>query len=308
MPRSLLLAGLLTACAAPPSDAALKDPLRGPSTARLAEGTATVQGMLAFLNDASTTFTLLDVDVGLDSRAARAIVAWRDGVDGVLGTADDRPFATLAQVDDRYYVGVSALARIQTWAEDHDWVPTDPDDLLGTWDSVSFTVAEADAVLNLVNSADTSTLDVDLGLDARAARSIVAAQPIDTVYTLSNLYYVGTRALEILKEAAAEVAESCDAPGWETLYVYDEGDGAWVDEVPAGFAAVVDAVLETDDWCGEATGEPWFVKATIDRYDCADVGYTIELGQEMLEYPGVVWYIEFVVDPSFDYELSACEV
>lgn len=114
---------------------------------------------------------------------------------------------------------------------------------------------------------------------------------------------MGGGALEILKAASAEEAE-CDKPGWDIGY-YDDLDDS---SVPAGMIAVVDEVLQNDEWCGEATGEPWFVRFTTDRYDCVDVGYVIELGQYMLEYPDVVWYIEFEVTADFDYTFSTCEV
>lgn len=181
---------LLAACASDslPSDAPAGVADTAPAISRITEGTATAQGMLAFLNDPTTTFELLDVDVALDARAAGSIIAWRDGVDAVNGTTDDRPISTVAEVDAGYYVGDSALGKIQAWAEENAWVPTDPDDLLGTWDGVSFTVAEAEAVLILANTGDADYLDDDLAMDARAVDSIVDARPIDTVYTLSGLY------------------------------------------------------------------------------------------------------------------------
>ncbi len=135
-------------------------------------------------------------------------------------------------------MGPSALARIEAWAVDHGWVPTDADDLLGTWDGVSFTVGEADAVLALCNVATVDELDVDIALDVRAVDSIIDARPIDPVFDLSGLYYVGTSALNRLKDAAASEAAVVDDPvviDFEDQFNHDEeidipdGDEAGVD-------------------------------------------------------------------------------
>jgi hypothetical protein len=55
-------------------------------------------GVLALLNDAGTTVTLLDVDAELDVRAARNLVAHRDGPDAQPATSDDDRFETVAEV------------------------------------------------------------------------------------------------------------------------------------------------------------------------------------------------------------------
>ena len=276
-------------------------------SARVAAGSAEEAGILAFLNDASTTFELLDNDVALDRRAAASITDYRNGVDRIQGTSDDRTYRTIDQVDARYYVGPSALKRLENWAFDWGWVPVNPDDALGTWDGVSFTVAEAEAVVTLANTAGPNTLDDTVGLDSRAVDSIGDARPVTSVYEISGLYFVGPSALTKLKDYA-EGEEGCDAPGWEIEYVYASDEQPWEERVPAGLVDLVDQVLETDDWCGEADGEPWFVKATIDRFNCEEKGYTLELGQGMLEYPEISWYIEFEVDVDFNAGYAVCEV
>ncbi len=275
--------------------------------ARIVEGSPEALGVIAFLNDANTTFALLDDQVGLDRRAAESIIAHRNGPDGELGWLQDNLFESIADVDDCYYVGNNALNKLHHWALDHNWVALDPNDELGVFDGVAFTVAQAEATVELANTAGPNYLDDNLGLDSRAVNSIVAARPIASVQHLSELYYVGKSALTTLKEAS-EGTPACDVEGWETLYIYDEGDGAWRSQLPAEYVAVVDEVVTKNNWCDEGNGSPWFVKATVDRFNCEDKGYTIELGQDMVEYPGVTWYIEFEVDQSFDWFISACEV
>jgi hypothetical protein len=277
------------------------------SAGRAIDGTPEAMGMLAFLNDESTTYDLLDIDVGLDRRAARSITDWRNGIDRTFGTVDDRPFKSIDTVDNRYYVGPSALGKIEAWAFDHGWVPTEGDDLLGIWDGVSFTVDEAVAVVALANTAGWSYLDDDLALDARAVDSIVAARPLSSIHELAELYYVGAGALTALKDDAVG-PESCDTPGWDIAYVYAGETEAWRSELPSELVAVIDDTLMRDDWCDEGVGQPWFVKATVDRFNCDAKGYTIELGQPMAAYAGVTWYIEFEVDDAFNWFLSTCEV
>jgi len=174
------------------------------------EGTPEAVGVLALLNDTGTTYALLDDTIGLDRRAAGSIVAHRDGDDRVYGTADDRPFTSLSEVEDLYYVGEAALGLLADWAWDHDFVPSEEDEVLGAWDGVTFTVGEADLVVALANRADEDYLDADIGLDSRAVRSIVYARPIPSVATLSDLYYVGGDTLEALRDAAIALAE-CEA-------------------------------------------------------------------------------------------------
>jgi len=78
---------------------------------------------------------------------------------------------------------------------------TKPVPLVRYWDGVAFTTTEVEAVLAYVNTVDVDTLDLDVGLDRRAARSIVQAQPITTMNRLSSLYFVGKVTLRKLKVA-----------------------------------------------------------------------------------------------------------
>lgn len=276
--------------------------------ARMVEGSPEALGVLALVNDASTTLAVLDVAVGLDLRAARAIIAHRDGPDGRFGTADDDRFGTIAELDACYYVGDAALGLLEAYAIDQGWVALDPDDVLGTWDGVTFTVAEAEATVELANTSGPAFLDDQVGLDSRAVDSILAARPIANVAQLSELYYVGQSALGRLKDAAAP-APACTVPGWDLVYVYpDEEGNGWREQVPAGLAATIDAALQHDDWCGDAFGEPWLVKVQIDRFGCEDKGYVVELGQLVDGQHGLSWYIELEIDLAFEHDGAVCEI
>jgi DNA uptake protein ComE-like DNA-binding protein len=207
---------LLLACAQPtaemPTDPSESAP--GAIEATLLEGSPEALGVLDMLNDASTTLTVLDVDAGLDRRAAAGLIAHRDGADGVPGTADDNPFDSVHEVDAVPYVGDSALAHLLDYARAHGWVDAG-EDYYGTVETVSFTTTEATAVVELANTADQATLDDDVGLDSRAATNLVAGRPYTTLEQVAAVRYVGASALAAMKDwvdaAAAPTLGTADA-------------------------------------------------------------------------------------------------
>ena len=165
------------------------------------DGTPEAVAMLDFLNAESTTHSVLDDMLALDRRAADSLIHYRNGADGELGTPDDDLYDTVQEVDDRYWVGDATMGRIVWWLGEHEMVPQG-DDVLGTWDGVTVTVNEADAMVWLANDASANELDDGLDLDSRAVDSILAARPILSVQHLSEQYYVGQSALVAIRDAA----------------------------------------------------------------------------------------------------------
>ena len=165
------------------------------------EGTPEGVGLIEFINDESTTFEVLDITVGLDRRGAGNLIAHRDGGDRLWGTTDDDIYNSVDEIDAVRFVGPASIDRMVTYAAKQGWVPGS-EDILGVYDGVSFTVEQAEATLTLTNKLSLEDLDDGLALHARAAESIVIAQPIETVDELSRLYYVGRTALTALKSAA----------------------------------------------------------------------------------------------------------
>ncbi len=90
----------------------------GKADGTLADGTPEARGVLALVNDRSVGVDELDVAAGLSARAARNIIARRDGADGAPGTADDDAYGDLAELDAVPYVGPAALAALLAHAED----------------------------------------------------------------------------------------------------------------------------------------------------------------------------------------------
>jgi hypothetical protein len=172
----------------------------------IVSGTPESVGLLDFLNDAATDFDVLDLDVGLDRRAAGNLISHRNGGDDLFGTTDDDLFSSVREVDAVRWVGPRSIERMVEFASVLGFVPTGTDHL-GTWDGVDFTVDQADATVDLVNNASESTLDYDLGLNSRAVNSILEAGHLESVEELAALYYVGKSALKILKTAANAVQD-----------------------------------------------------------------------------------------------------
>jgi hypothetical protein len=172
----------------------------------IVSGTPESIGLIDFLNDQSTDFDLLDLDVGLDRRAAGNLISHRNGGDDMFGTSDDDLFSSVREVDSVRWVGPRSIEKMVEFAVALGFVPTGTD-YLGTWDNVDFTVNEAYATIVLVNNATEVALDEDLGLNSRAVASIIEAGELQSVQELAELYYVGESALEILKSAANHVQD-----------------------------------------------------------------------------------------------------
>jgi hypothetical protein len=153
--------------------------------------------ILDFLNDCDTTFDVLDASVGLDRDAATNLIEARNGLDGECGTKDDTPFATLDDVDNVGQVGDRTI-------EDILYYVLGGANGTGTWEGVSFSEEEQEAVLELVNEASMSKLDEDVGLASDAAENIIDARPIDSMSELAGVSQVGEAALEALRDYVSQ--------------------------------------------------------------------------------------------------------
>ncbi len=145
------------------------------------DGTCEAGGMLEVANNA--TFDELDDDVALDRRATENIVA-------------ARPIASLLELDNISYVGISALKKIFAYAGEQGHLSACHLPIDGS--------CEAGGMLKLVNTASFEELDDDVALDKRAAENIVAARPIATLTDLDNIAYVGESALKKIFDYASE--------------------------------------------------------------------------------------------------------
>ena len=150
--------------------------------------------ILDFLNDCSTSLSLLDDDVPLDKDAAESLIDHRDGADGNCGTSDDDLFDDLAEVDATPNVGDATMLAVLAYVEGGGGGGD------GEWEGVSFTAEEVEVVLEIANRASYEVLDIDVDLPSNAVDEIIDARPHDTMDHLAETPQVGPSALEKLRD------------------------------------------------------------------------------------------------------------
>ncbi len=90
------------------------------------EGSPEALGVLALVNGATETANTLKSGAHLTTRVATNIITHRNGPDGTIGTADDNPFGTLAELDKVPYVGPATLAALLDLAKARGLVHAGP--------------------------------------------------------------------------------------------------------------------------------------------------------------------------------------
>ena len=185
--KLIVLPLLLAACAS-------QEPTAGRSQVAVSMSTAEAAAVLALVNYPGTTAAVLDEQVGLDPRAAQAIVAHRSGPDGLSPSDDDVLFADLTEVDAMTWVGDAAFGKLRTYALAHP-VPADE-----AVEGVLFHGWQSEAIVWAVNKA--SFEELDAMLDVRAANGLVAKRPFASVAAMGAVANVGPTALTILRSHA----------------------------------------------------------------------------------------------------------
>lgn len=157
--------------------------------------------LLTFLNDPQTSFEVLDAKVGLDSRAARQIVAHRDGPDWQPLTADDNPIDSMEELEAIDRVGPGTIWELEQWidAPSEGWVV----------EGVAFTDRQAELVVDWTNSAEDWEID-DLAIQDRAVDTLLAERPYSHVLDLAEGEGIGSMALTELRDAAAPELDPVD--------------------------------------------------------------------------------------------------
>lgn len=171
------------------------DPEITPSTYATSLSTTDAHAVLGVLNYPGTTVALLDGEAHLEARAARNLIAHRDGADARSPSADDVPYATLDEVDSVPYVGDAAFRALTAYAALHP-APAD-----ASVEGVSFAGWQVEAVVWGVDHATAAELDGLL--DARAAAALVAGRPYRSMGAIADASYVGATALGHLRDASA---------------------------------------------------------------------------------------------------------
>lgn len=157
--------------------------------------------LLTFLNDPQTSFEVLDSKVGLDSRAARQIVAHRDGADWLPMTADDNPIDSLEELEAIDRVGPGTIWELERWIESptEGWVV----------EGVSFSDLQAELVIDWTNNVEAWQIE-DLPIQQRAIDTILAERPYTHVLDLAEGEGIGPVTLTALRDRAAPELDPID--------------------------------------------------------------------------------------------------
>lgn len=153
--------------------------------------------ILELVNHPSTDVLFLDLDVSLNRIAADQIMAHRDGLDLKYPSHDDDVYGSLEELDAIKYVGPVALQRLR------DYIAVNPGPMPEVVEGVGFSGVQAIAVVWGVNRAPFGELDVEVGLDRRAAENLLSAGSFVSVAEMGRAPYVGPDALSRLRAYAA---------------------------------------------------------------------------------------------------------
>jgi DNA uptake protein ComE-like DNA-binding protein len=178
----------------------LKDPGTPPDPPDPPDPPSDQTKLLTMLNHESTDLEVLDIDAGLNKKAAQGLISYRDGPDGTYGTADDNFFDSEAEVDAVSYVGPAAMAQLKAFAE--TWEPKD-----------SGGPKPEQKLLDFLNHPTITfvVLDEDVGLNKNAALNLIAHRNgpdgsfgtaddnlFDDLDEVDDVIYVGPTALAVL--------------------------------------------------------------------------------------------------------------
>lgn len=172
-----------------------------------ADGTLEATALLRFVDYRGTTARVLEVEGGVSSASASRIVSYRNGADGVPATKDDEVFGSVDELATVSGLSGTSLMRLGQWAVTRGWDDGD-DAWVGVYDGVGFSLSDAEATLEVANTAPESVLDIEAGLRSDAVASILAARPILSVEQLASLPRVGEVNLAQLRGYAVARAEA----------------------------------------------------------------------------------------------------
>ncbi len=199
---SAVAVAVLGACG--PDSAAVLDEDGDSEGLELAVSELNVSLILPFLNGPDATLEVLDGDVGLDGRAARNIVTRVRGADLVLGTPDDRPIVSLADLDAIAYVGEAAIAAIDRFVTARGGSSGTPVVVEG----VSFSGAQAAMAVAVTN--DARLFQVSMSEYQRA--NLMHGRPHANVASIAATAGIGPVALQKLKTFTASQLPPTPAP------------------------------------------------------------------------------------------------
>jgi hypothetical protein len=165
--------------------------------------------LLLFINHLKTTKSVLIGEVGLKGQTPGAIIDYRAGPDGAIGSADDVTIDSIQELDELPYVGKTSLDKLQAFA--HNWSEDNTDPVLLLLNAPSLTLVE---------------LDTDIGLDNDAAVSLIAYRAGDDgqVGTADDQFFVCRyEVLAVKNVGKAAIRQLEEAVGLGSLELMDSG-------------------------------------------------------------------------------------
>jgi len=148
----LTLALALSACGGDESPDGKLDPAAPGGKADAYYGECEIRQVLAWVNDPEVSAGDLK-EFGVHSRAANNIIDYRDGPDGIPGTADDDYFDDAQELDDVYYVGKVAFEQMVA-AVEHRCGHTPTAEVI--FSPQSYSNSHLARVIELINAARSS--------------------------------------------------------------------------------------------------------------------------------------------------------
>ncbi|MBA3460897.1 MAG: proprotein convertase P-domain-containing protein [Deltaproteobacteria bacterium] len=150
--------------------------------------------VIALVNYPGVDQAKLRATVGLTTAAAGGIASYRAGHDGVFPSLDDVEIDTLAELDAIPYVGATALAKLNTYAQ------ANPAPAAQSVEGVRFLGWQAEIVVWGVNTVPVGVLNGLL--DNRAAANLVAARPFASLTAVGAVPWIGGNALSSMRGQA----------------------------------------------------------------------------------------------------------
>jgi hypothetical protein len=211
--------------------------------------------VLDLVNYPRVDLAMLDDDAGLDARAAKAIIAHRNGLDTSAMTWDDDWYETLAELDAISYVGDSALTKLIAFAHAHPVPPS------VTIEGVTFKGWQAEATVWGLNNQATFE-ELDRGLDARAATSLIDNRPYASLDAVGAAPYVGSAVLRGLRAHSPLWWGAMDTTPQPCAVAVS----ARADQTVSDLSLLIETAT-TLDW-------PWATMSASALPDCVDAGVT----------------------------------
>ena len=135
----------------------------GRAAGTIAEGSDQARAVLRAANRATPDELTSKSEIGLASKAAANVIAYRNGPDGKPHTADDRTIATLAELDGIPWVGRSTFDRLLAWGTKQGFAEPrscDAGGARGISSSVVVTPDDGDARLLAIIDGAAATIDI----------------------------------------------------------------------------------------------------------------------------------------------------